>query len=335
MCQSTVRKILEMEYRFLGNTGLKVSALGLGAWVPEAKEILQDAFNSGVNFFDNAEVYAGGKAEQVMGQAFKELDIKRSELVLTTKIFWGGEAPNEKGLCRKHVIEGTQASLKRYGVDYFDVIYAHRPDVTTPIEETVRAFNHIIDKGYAFYWGTSEWSAQQIEAAWGIAKRLGLIGPVVEQPEYNLFHRDRVEVEYEPLYEEYKLGLTTWSPLASGLLTGKYSKGHIPEGSRLSLDAYKSLRERLLTEENLEKVDKLKPIAQEIGATLAQFSLAWVLKNPHVSTVLTGASKREQFEENKEALKFLPKLTSEVIEKVEDVMKNKPTPPKNYREWKP
>ncbi|GAQ85578.1 potassium channel beta subunit 1 [Klebsormidium nitens] len=329
-----------MEYRFLGRSGLKVSALSFGAWVtfgnqvqvPEAKKILEGALKAGVNFFDNAEVYAGGKAEEVMGQAFKELGTKRSDLVLTTKIFWGGQGPNDKGLSRKHIVEATQASLKRYQVDYFDVIFAHRPDVTTPMEETVRAFNHIIEKGHCFYWGTSEWTAQQIEAAWGVAKRLNLIGPLVEQPEYNLFAREKVEVEYAPLYKEYGLGLTTWSPLASGLLTGKYSKDHIPEGSRFALEAHKGSRERSLVEEKLGKVDKLKKVAEEVGASLAQLSLAWALKNPHVSTVITGASKPEQFEENVQAFKFVPKLTPEIMDKIDEIMQTKPTPSKVYRE---
>jgi voltage-dependent potassium channel beta subunit len=236
-----------MEYRNLGRTGLKVSALSYGAWVSfgnqldvkDAKVLLSRCREAGVNFFDNAEVYANGRAEEIMGSAIRELGWKRSDVVISTKLFWGGQGPNDKGLSRKHIIEGIKASLRRLDMEYVDLLYCHRPDISTPIEETVRAMNWVIDQGWAFYWGTSEWSAQQITEAWEVAHRLDLIGPAMEQPEYNLLAREKVELEYAPLYKSYGLGLTTWSPLASGVLSGKYSKGNIPEGSRFALENYK------------------------------------------------------------------------------------------------
>jgi voltage-dependent potassium channel beta subunit len=330
----------KMIYRHLGRTGLKVSLLSYGAWVTfgnqvdvaQAKTILKLCYDAGVNFFDNAEVYEAGKAEEVMGQAFKELDLPRSSYVLTTKIFWGpGKDVNAKGLSRKHIIEGTKASLKRLQADYVDVIFAHRPDPATPIEETVRAFNYLIDHGYAFYWGTSEWTAQQLEQAYGIADRLGLIPPSCEQPQYNIFERKKLEGEYLPLFEKYGLGTTIWSPLASGLLTGKYSKDHIPEGSRLAIEKYKGIKESSLVDDKLEKVDKLKEVAKDLGATLPQLALAWAAHNPNVSTVLMGGTKTEQLEDNLQALKFLDKLTPEVLQKIDDIFQNKPEAVRSYR----
>eukprot|EP00249_Psilotum_nudum_P010344 c22484_g2_i1 orf=172-1038(+) len=272
-----------MQYRHLGRTGIKVSVLSYGAWVSfgnqvdvnDAKALLSKCREHGVNFFDNAEVYANGRAEEIMGQAIKELGWKRSDLVISTKLYWGGSGPNDKGLSRKHIIEGMKASLNRLAMDYVDVIFCHRPDVTTPIEETVRAMNYVIDQGWAFYWGTSEWDARQITEAWEVANRLGLIGPAVEQPEYNLLSRNKVEVEYVPLYKNYGLGLTTWSPLASGVLTGKYSNGRIPPDSRLALENYEFLANRSMVEDILNKVEGLKPIAQELGVTLPQLAIAW------------------------------------------------------------
>jgi len=334
-----------MEYRYLGNTGLKVSVISLGAWVTYghqvkdeeiAYECMKAAYDAGVNFFDNAEVYGGGNAETVMGNVIKKAGWKRSDLVITTKIFWGGAGPNDKGLSRKHIIEGTMASLKRLQLDYVDVIFCHRPDVETPIEETVRAMDYVINKGWAFYWGTSEWSAEQIASAVGVANRLGLIAPVVEQPQYSLLHRTRVESEYARLYKEIGLGTTIWSPLASGLLTGKYGKDKIPEGSRLGFEKMGWLKEQLLSgngingleEKNfdtiLEKVEKLKPIAESLGATVAQLAIAWCVVNPNVSTVITGASRKEQVAENLKALELSKKLTPEVLEKIEQVVQNKP-----------
>jgi voltage-dependent potassium channel beta subunit len=328
-----------MEYRHLGRTGLKVSTLSYGAWVTfgnqldvkDAVGILSRCRDAGVNFFDNAEVYADGKAEEIMGAAIKQAGWKRSDLVISTKLFWGGSGPNDKGLSRKHIIEGTKASLKRLDMDYVDLLYCHRPDTTTPIEETVRAMNWVIDHGYAFYWGTSEWSAQQITEAWEVANRLDMVGPSMEQPEYNMFTRTRVEVEYAPLYSKYGLGLTTWSPLASGVLTGKYSKDNIPEGSRMALASYKGLKEKSLVDETLNKVEGLKSIAKELGVPLAQMALAWVAKNPHVSSVITGATKEHQVVENMKSLEVIPKLTPEVMEKIEQVIKSKPEEPRTYR----
>lgn len=312
----------------MGRTGLKVSVLGYGAWVTfgnqlgvkEAAGILSRCREAGVNFFDNAEVYADGKAEEIMGAAIKELGWKRSDVVITTKLFWGGSGPNDKGLSRKHIIEGIKASLKRLDMDYVDLLYCHRPDPSTPIEETVRAMNWVIDHGYSMYWGTSEWSAEQITEAWEIANRLGLIGPAMEQPEYNLFARKRVEQEYAELYKKYGIGLTTWSPLASGFLTGKYTKDNIPEGSRFALENLKQLAEKSLVDEAFAKIEALKPIAKELDASLAQLALAWCAKNPNVSSVITGATKEHQVVENMKSIELLPKLTPEVMEKIHKII---------------
>jgi len=341
-----------MEYRYLGKTGLKVSVISLGAWVTYghqvkeeevALECMKAAFEAGVNFFDNAEVYGAGNAETVMGNVIKKAGWKRSDLVISTKIFWGGQGPNDKGLSRKHIIEGMIASLKRLQLDYVDIVFCHRPDQETPIEETVRAMDYVINKGWAFYWGTSEWSAEEIATAVGVANRLGLIAPVVEQPQYSLLHRTRVESEYGRLYKEIGLGTTIWSPLASGLLTGKYSKDKIPEGSRLAFEKMGWLKDQLLSgngmnglEEKsfdsiLEKVDKLKPIAESLGCTVAQLAIAWCVANPNVSTVITGASRKEQVVENLKALEVAKKLTPEVLEKIEQVVQNKPPAPKKYK----
>ncbi|CAL5416613.1 unnamed protein product [Camellia sinensis] len=328
-----------MQYRNLGRSGLKVSQLSYGAWVSfgnqldvkEAKSLLQCCRDNGVNFFDNAEVYANGRAEEIMGQAIRELGWKRSDIVVSTKIFWGGSGPNDKGLSRKHIIEGTKASLKRLEMDYVDVIYCHRPDSSTPIEETVRAMNYVIDNGWAFYWGTSEWSAQQITEAWGIAERLDLVGPIVEQPEYNLLSRHKVESEYLPLYTNYGLGLTTWSPLASGVLTGKYNSGTIPPDSRFALENYKNLASRSLVEDVLKKVNGLKPIADELGVPLSQLAIAWCATNPNVSSVITGATKESQIQENMKAVDVIPLLTPTVLEKIEAVVQSKPKRADSYR----
>lgn len=330
-----------MQYRYLGSSGLKVSALSFGAWVTfgnqfgidQAYELMKTAYDAGVNFFDNAEAYADGQAESIMGQVLQKAGWQRSDLVISTKIFWGGRGPNDRGLSRKHLIEGIHASLQRLQLDYVDLIFCHRPDIHTPIEETVRAMNYIIDQGLAFYWGTSEWSAQQIMEAYGIARREHLIPPTMEQPEYNMFNRERVEHEYARLYQEIGLGTTTWSPLASGFLTGKYLDG-VPEESRLDLEGYEWLRERLESEkgqQQLEVVRQLKPIADELGCTLAQLALAWCLKNPHVSTVITGASRRSQVEENMQALKIVEQLDDEIMDRIEKVLDNKPADIPDFR----
>ncbi|XP_074570261.1 putative voltage-gated potassium channel subunit beta [Curcuma longa] len=328
-----------MQYKNLGRSGLKVSQLSYGAWVTfgnqldvkEAKALLQCCRDHGVNFFDNAEVYANGRAEEIMGQAIRELGWRRSDLVISTKLFWGGPGPNDKGLSRKHLVEGTRASLRRLDMEYVDVLLCHRPDAATPIEETVRAMNHIIDKGWAFYWGTSEWTSQQITEAWAVAQRLDLVGPIVEQPEYNLLSRHKVESEYLPLYDTYGLGLTTWSPLASGVLTGKYSKGNIPSDSRFALDNYKNLASRSLVDDVLRKVNGLKLIAEELGVPLSQLAIAWCASNPNVSTVITGATKESQILENLKALEVLPLLTPNVLEKIEAVVQSKPKRQESYR----
>jgi voltage-dependent potassium channel beta subunit len=330
-----------MEYRFLGSSGLKVSALSLGAWVTYGGQVGEDiayqcmteAYEIGVNFFDNAEAYANGEAEIVMGNVIKKTGWKRSDLIISTKIFWGGNGPNDRGLSRKHIIEGTNASLKRLQMDYVDLIFCHRPDKDTPIEETVWAMNHIINQGKAFYWGTSEWSAQQIMEAYSVARRENLIPPTMEQPQYNMFNRERVENEYLRLYREIGLGTTIWSPLASGLLTGKYNEG-IPEDSRLNLEGYEWLREMYESEEgqrNINKVRQLTKIAKDIGCSMAQLALAWCLKNPNVSTVITGASKPEQVNQNMAAMDVVNKLDEGVMNKIEEILANKPSGEPDFR----
>jgi voltage-dependent potassium channel beta subunit len=330
-----------MEYRLLGRSGLRVSALSLGAWVTyggqvgeeTALECMTAAYEAGVNFFDNAEAYASGNAEIVMGNVIKKTGWRRSDLVISTKIFWGGDGPNDTGLSRKHLMEGVNASLKRLQMDYVDLIFCHRPDPYTPIEETVWTMNLIIQQGKAFYWGTSEWSAQEITEAYGIARREHLIPPLMEQPEYNMFHRERVEKEYARLYREIGLGTTVWSPLASGLLTGKYNQG-IPQGTRVSLKGYEWLRSYFESEEarqQIEKVKRLTLIANELGCSMAQLALAWCLKNPNVSTVITGASRKEQVNENMKALEVVPLLTDEVMEQIEEILQNRPAPESDYR----
>jgi voltage-dependent potassium channel beta subunit len=323
-----------MEYRHLGRSGLQVSALSLGGWVTWGEQVGEDiayetmveAWKHGVNFFDNAEAYAEGRSEIAMGKALKRAGWKRSDVVLSTKIFWGGDGVNDMGLSRKHIVEGLQASLARMQLDYVDLVFCHRPDKRTPIEETVRAMNFVIDQGWAFYWGTSEWSAQEIMEAHAIARREQLIPPLMEQPEYNMFARERFEKEYARLYTEVGLGTTIFSPLASGLLTGKYNAG-IPAGTRMTLPGYEWLRERLEKEEtkkNLEKVRQLMPVAAELGCSLAQLALAWCLKNPNVSTVITGASKVSQVTENMKALDVASKLTPAVLDRIEQILNNKP-----------
>lgn len=330
-----------MEYRFLGHSGLKVSALSFGAWVTfgqqfddqVAFECMQAAYEAGVNFFDNAEAYARGQAEIIMGKVIKKAGWKRSDLVISTKVFWGGRGPNNTGLSRKHIFEGINASLQRLGIDYVDLFFCHRPDIYTPVEETVWAMNQVIQQGKALYWGTSEWSAERIMQAYGIARSEHLIPPLMEQPEYNMFTRDRVEREYARLYREIGLGTTIWSPLASGLLTGKYIQG-IPSGTRATLKGYEWLRESFESEaaqQNLKKVQRLMPLATALGCTMPQLALAWCLKNPDVSTVITGASRVEQVRENMLALDAVPLLTPDVMEQIEGILENKPEPEADER----
>jgi voltage-dependent potassium channel beta subunit len=341
-----------MQYRYLGKSGIRVSALSLGAWITQGSQVdddaafncMKQAYELGCNFFDNAETYANGKAEETMGRCIQRLGVDRSQLVISTKIFWGGKGANNTGLSRKHIIEGTNKSLKRLQLDYVDLIFCHRPDPFTPIEETVRAMNFLIDQGKAFYWGTSEWSADEITEANAVAQRLGLIGPIMEQPQYSMLHRTRFEREYSRLYKDMGLGTTIWSPLAGGLLTGKYSGTEFPSDSRLGLqNNSKWIREELLSgkgmngleEKNLDtiykKVDGLKPIAEKVGCTLAQLSIAWCLKNPNVTTVITGATKPTQVVENFKSMEFVDKLTPEIMEEIEKVLENKPAPIRDWR----
>jgi voltage-dependent potassium channel beta subunit len=330
-----------MEYRSLGNSGLKVSALSFGAWVTfgsqvdvdAAAEMMRIAFEAGVNFFDNAEVYADGVAEEIMGAALKRTGWRRSDYLVSTKIFWGGPGPNERGLSRKHILEGTDAALTRLGLDYVDLIFCHRADLHTPVEETVRAMNHVISQGKALYWGTSEWPAERILEAYHVARRERLIPPLMEQPEYHMLHRDRVEREYAPLYERIGLGTTIWSPLAGGLLTGKYRDG-IPPGTRSTLDGYGWLHSRYAGKDapaNIAKVEKLRPIADELGGSLAQLAIAWCLANPNVSTVILGASRPEQLRENLGSMEVAGRMTPPALERIEQILDNRPAPEKDWR----
>jgi voltage-dependent potassium channel beta subunit len=319
----------DMQYRRLGRSGLKVSLLSFGSWVTfanadqiepakQAAECLNAAKEAGVNFFDNAEAYAGGESERVMGEAIKELGWKRHEYVVSTKLFWGLHGvPNMRNtLNRKYLTQAIDGSLERFGLDFVDLVFCHRPDAKTPIEETVWAMSDMITQGKALYWGTSEWSADEIRAAYDIADRHHLHKPLMEQPEYNIFRRDKVDKEFLRLYEDIGLGTTIWSPLASGLLTGKYMNG-VPDGSRASLPGYEWLKGMLTDEAKNKKVADLKVIADELDVTLTQFSLAWCAKNPHVSTVITGASNADQVRENMTALEVLPLLTPEIMERVD------------------
>jgi voltage-dependent potassium channel beta subunit len=320
-----------MNYRRLGASGLKVSELSFGSWVTygnqlgeaPARECMAAAFDAGVNFFDNAEVYAKGQSETIMGTALKRMGWRRSSYIVSTKFYWGlNDGPNEKGtLNRKYLMQAIDASLRRLDLEYVDLVFCHRADPQTPIEETVHAMHDMITAGKALYWGTSEWSAAEIMAAWHIADRHHLHKPVTEQPQYNLLHRERVEKEYARLYGDIGLGTTVWSPLASGLLTGKYNDG-IPPGTRGTLKGYEWLAERLSDQARLAVVRRLAPIALDLGCTLAQMSLAWCLKNPRVSTVITGASSAAQVAENMKALDAVPRLTPDVMARIEAALVN-------------
>ena len=322
-----------MQYRRLGRSGLKVSELSLGSWVTyhnqvdtgSATEMLAAAMDAGVNFFDNAEAYAAGQSEVVMGQAFKALKWPRLNFVVSTKFFWGlsreGNTVNRMDtLNRKYLMQAIDGSLRRFGLEHIDLIYCHRADPHTPVEETVRAMSDIITQGKALYWGTSEWSAADIRAAWDIAERHHLHKPVMEQPQYHLLHRKRVEQEYARLYEDESLGLTTWSPLASGLLTGKY-RGGVPKGSRGALQGMGFLLDGLTSPARNAAVAALEPIAAELGGTPAQLAIAWCARNPRVSSVITGASKLSQLQSNLGALDLLPRLTPEVLERIDAATK--------------
>ena len=320
-----------MHYRRLGPSGLRLSTLSLGSWVTyhnqvdtgAAVEMMAAAFDAGINFFDNAEGYAAGRSEEVMGQALKQLGWPRLNYVVSTKFFWGldrqGDAVNRKDtLNRKYLMQAIDGSLQRFGLDHIDLIYCHRPDPQTPVEETARAMSDIIDQGKALYWGTSEWPADDIRAAWAVADRHGWHKPVMEQPQYNLFHRKRVEHEYARLCTDLGLGMTTWSPLASGLLTGKYRDG-VPPGSRGAMAGMGFLHDGLLNPARNAAVAQLAPIAAELGGTLAQLAIAWAAKNPRVSSVITGASRLDQLQSNLGALALLDKLTPEAMARIDAV----------------
>ncbi|KAK6441358.1 hypothetical protein LTR95_002411 [Oleoguttula sp. CCFEE 5521] len=332
----------KMQYRFLGNSGLQVSCISIGGWLTYGGHVANEntfacmkaAYDVGINFFDCAEGYAGGESEKVMGEAIKKYGWKRNDYVISTKINWGaanGDNPaNNGGLSRKHLVEGTKASLERLGLDYVDLLYAHRPDRHTPMEEIVRGFNYLIDTGKTFYWGTSEWNADEIERAHHVAAKLNLIAPIMEQPQYNMLVRERCEKEYSLLYKEYNLALTPFSPLKSGILTGKYNDG-IPSDSRFghkSDDHYiKSMQAKFGTddwESELKKVAALKPIADKLETSQGRLAMAWVLKNPHVASAITGASRPEQVYDSVKAIDLLPKLTEEVMKEIDEVLGNKP-----------
>lgn len=318
-----------MEYRRLGKAGIKVSSLSLGSWVTfgqqigddVAADLMKTAYENGINYFDNAEAYAGGRSEIVMGSVLRKMAWSHESFLVSSKVFWGGSLPNQEGLNRKHVIEACHNALRRLQVDYLDLYFCHRPDPNTPIEETVRAMSDLVHQGKVVYWGTSEWSAQEITQAHAVARENFLVPPTMEQPMYNLFGRHRVEKEYARLYPEFGLGTTIWSPLASGLLTGKYAGG-IVEGTRATLKDYDWLRDQLAREakEKADKVQKLGKIAQELGLSLAVFSIAWCLKNPNVSTVILGASKVPQLVENLQAVKAQDKFTPAVLKQIDELV---------------
>jgi voltage-dependent potassium channel beta subunit len=325
-----VPDMAKMQYRRLGRSGVQVSVLSFGSWVSfdaqmkddAALECMQTAFDAGCNFFDNAEAYAGGESEAIMGRVLRQSGWKRHEYVVSTKFYWGihGNTRNMRNtLNRKYLMQAIDASLERFGLDFIDLVYCHRADANTPIEETVWAMSDMITAGKALYWGTSEWSADEIRAAWLIADRHHLHKPVMEQPQYNLLARDRVEKEYARLYDDIGLGTTIWSPLASGLLTGKYKDG-IPEGSRGALQGYEWLADRLSEQATIAKVENLRPIADELGCTMAQLAIAWCAANPNVSTVITGASRPSQVIENFKALDVLEALTPDLLARIESAV---------------
>lgn len=319
-----------MEYRRLGKSGLKVSVFSFGSWVTfsnqlnekAATELMEYAYDNGINFFDNAEIYANGNSEIIMGKILKKTGWSRDTYILSSKVFWGGEKPTQIGLSRKHITDGCHAALKRLQVEYIDLFFCHRPDPETPIEETVRAMDVLIQQGKVLYWGTSEWEAEQITEAYEIAEKFNLTPPTMEQPEYNLFNRGKIEKDYLPLYKKYGLGTTIWSPLASGLLTGKYNHG-IPSNSRAYVKGYEWLKEQFESEETIQKIGKVKalePIAEKLNISLTQLSLGYCLKNTNVSTVILGATKKEQLEENLTTLSIVDKITDSTIKDINKVL---------------
>ena len=325
-----------MEYRRLGKSGLRVSELSYGSWVTfsfqldkaKAKKTMKHAYDAGINFFDNAEVYAAGESEKIMGAALKELGLQRDTYTVSSKVFFGGQLVTQRGLNAKHIRDGCDAALKRLKLDYLDLFFCHRPDFHTPVEETVRAMDVLVKQGKILYWGTSEWPADRVREAYLIAYKYGLTPPSMEQPEYNMFNRMKMEKEYLGLFDSEGMGTTIWSPLASGVLTGKYNNG-IPDGSRMSLPDYKFLRDKLESKEGsdrLNKVKRLGKVADRLGVSLAQLSLAWCLKNKNVSTVILGATNTKQLDENLKSIQYKDLLTDSVMGRIENILKNMPTP---------
>ena len=323
-----------MNYRQLGRSGLKVSEFSYGSWVTfsfqlgvdEAAAMMKTAFDHGVNFFDNAEVYANGESEIIMGQALKKLGLSRDIFIVSSKVFWGGERPTQQGLSHKHIIDACHGALERLQVDYLDLYFCHRPDPETPIEETVRAMHTLIMQGKVYYWGTSEWSAGQIEEAYTIAREMGLTPPTMEQPEYNMFNRVKLEQEYLPLFEKEQLGTTIWSPLCSGLLTGKYMDGE-PQGTRTSLKNYKFIKDQFESDEFIqrhEQVRQLHNLAQEAGFPLVNMALGWCLKNPNVSSVILGASRPEQLKQNLKTEEYMSTIDDSLMARIEIILDNRP-----------
>ena len=327
-----------MEYRRLGRSGLQVSVLSFGSWVSFSKqindkvadELMGIAYDAGINFFDNAEVYALGESEKMMGRVLKKKKWDRTSYTVSSKVFWGWRGkenkPNQSGLSRKHVMEACDEALQRLQVDYLDMYFCHRPDKNTPVKETVWAMNHLIQQGKILYWGTSEWSGVEIMEAHKAAQQYHLIGPTMEQPQYNLFERDKMENEFLQLFKTVGMGTTIWSPLASGLLTGKYNDG-IPKGSRFALEGFDWLKERWVMDEKIKKVKKLSDLAARLGMTTAALSIAWCIRNPNVSTAILGATKKAQLLDNLKALKAMEQLTPEVMDKIETILKTKPKLP--------
>ena len=324
-----------MEYRRMGKSGLQLSVLSFGSWVTFARQtddtinerLMSIAYDAGVNFFDNAEVYSAGQSEEMMGRVLKKMGWDRTSYVLSSKAFFGwkgeGKKPNQHGLSRKHLMEACDEALQRMQTDYLDLYYCHRSDPNVPMEEVVRTMNTLIQQGKILYWGTSEWSAAEIVEAHMVARQLGLEGPSVEQPEYNLFNRRKMESEFLSIFSNIGVGTTIWSPLASGLLTGKYNNG-IPEGSRMSLEGYEWLKERSVLEDKIEKVRQLGDFAKELNVNLSTLSIAWCISNPNVSSAILGATKESQLLENLKALEILPLLTTEVKDKIDQIMGTKP-----------